>query len=89
LEVHYHLGKVNVVVDALSRKHRCNHLTVQSHSSCCDPGEPSVRVIPHGILNNIAFISTLKEDVITVQRTDVGMGYLRRRLELGEAQCFR
>jgi hypothetical protein len=28
LEVHYHLGKANVVADALSRKHRCNHLTV-------------------------------------------------------------
>jgi hypothetical protein len=23
LEVHYHLGKANVVADALSRKHRC------------------------------------------------------------------
>jgi ribonuclease HI len=26
LEIHYHLGKANVVVDALSRKHHCNHL---------------------------------------------------------------
>jgi hypothetical protein len=42
LEVHYHPGKANVVVDALSRKHRCNHLTVQSHSTCCDPEEPSL-----------------------------------------------
>jgi hypothetical protein len=42
LEVHYHPGKANVVVDALSRKHRCNHLTFQSHSSYCDPEEPSL-----------------------------------------------
>jgi hypothetical protein len=28
LEVHYHPGKANVVVDALSCKPRCNHLTV-------------------------------------------------------------
>jgi hypothetical protein len=42
LEVQYHLGKANVVADALSRKHRCNHLTVQSHSICCDPEEPSL-----------------------------------------------
>jgi hypothetical protein len=40
-------------------------------------------------LNNIALIPTIKEDVIIAQRPDVGMGYLRRRLELGEAQCFR
>jgi hypothetical protein len=26
LEVHYHLGKVNVVANALSRKHHCNSL---------------------------------------------------------------
>jgi hypothetical protein len=42
LEVHYHSGKANVVADALSRKHRCNHLTVQSHSTCCDPEESSL-----------------------------------------------
>jgi hypothetical protein len=40
-------------------------------------------------LNNIALILTIKEDIITAQRTDVAMGHLRQRLELGEAQCFR
>jgi hypothetical protein len=40
-------------------------------------------------LNNIALIPTIKEDIITAQITDVGMGHLRQRLELGEAQCFR
>jgi hypothetical protein len=39
LEVHYHPGKANVVADALNRKHRCNRITVQSHSPCCDPEE--------------------------------------------------
>jgi hypothetical protein len=28
LKVHYHSGKANVVADALSRRYRCNHLTV-------------------------------------------------------------
>jgi hypothetical protein len=88
LEVHYHPDKANVVADALSRKHRCNHLTVQSHSSCCEPEEPSLRIVPHGRLNNIALIPTIKEDVIAAQKMDVGMGQLHRRLELGEAQCF-
>jgi hypothetical protein len=89
LEVHYHPDKTNVVADALSRKHRCNHLTVQSHSSCGDPEELSLRVVPHGRLNNIALILTIKEDITAVQRMDIGMGHLRRRLELGEAQCYR
>jgi hypothetical protein len=84
LEVHYQPRKANVVVDALSRKHRCNHLTVQSHSSCCDPKEPSLQVVPCGRLNNIALIPTIKEEVIAAQRTNIGMSHLRRRLELGE-----
>jgi hypothetical protein len=64
LEVHYHPGKANVLADALSHKHRCNHLIVQSHSSCCDPEELSLRVVPYGRLNNIALIPTIKEDVV-------------------------
>jgi hypothetical protein len=39
LEVHYQPGKANVVADALSHKHRCNHLSIQSHHSYCDPKE--------------------------------------------------
>jgi hypothetical protein len=89
LEVHYHSEKVNMVADALSRKHRCNHLTIQPHTSCCGPKELSLRVVPYGKLNNIALIPTIKEDVITTQRTDVGMSHIRQRLELGEARCFR
>jgi hypothetical protein len=46
-------------------------------------------VVPHGSLNNITLIPTIKEDVITAQKTDVGMEHIRRTLELGEAQCFR
>jgi hypothetical protein len=78
-----------VVADALGRKHRCNHLTVQSHSLCCDPEEPSLQVVLHGRLNNIALIPTIKEDIIAAQRTDVEMGHLHQRIELGEAQWFQ
>jgi hypothetical protein len=84
LEVHYHPGKVNVVADALNHMHRCNHLTIQPHTSCCDPKELSLRVVPHGRLNNIALIPTIKEDVISAQKMDVAMGHIRSRLELDE-----
>jgi hypothetical protein len=46
-------------------------------------------VVPHGRLNNIALIPIIKEDIIAIQRMDVGMGHLCRRMELGETQCFR
>jgi hypothetical protein len=88
LEIHYHPRTANVVADTLSHKHHCNYLIIQPLTTCCDPEEPSLRVVPHGRLNNIALISSIKEDVINAQKTDVGMGHIRRRLELGEAQCF-
>jgi hypothetical protein len=84
-----HSRKENVVVDALNHKHHYNHLMVQPLTSCCDPEEPSLRVIPHCKLNNIPLIPTIKEDDIVMQRMDVGMGYKQRRLELGEVKCFR
>jgi hypothetical protein len=46
-------------------------------------------VVPHGSLNNIALLPTIKEDIVAAQKMDVGMEHIRRRLELGEAQCFR
>jgi hypothetical protein len=61
---------------------------IQPLTCCCDPEEPSLRVIPHGRLNNIALIPTIKEYVITTQRWDVGIGHIHRRLELVETQCF-
>jgi hypothetical protein len=88
LEIHYHPRKANVVVDALSRKEHCNHIMAQPVTSGGDPEEPSLRVIPHGVLNNITLIPTIKEDVITMQKIDVGMGNIRRRLQLGEVKCF-
>jgi hypothetical protein len=88
LEIHYHPRKANVVADALSRKHHCNNLMVQPLTSCCDIEESCLWVIPHGALNNIALIPTIKEDIIAAQKMDVEMGHIQRRLELGEAKCF-
>jgi hypothetical protein len=66
LEIHYHPGKANVMADALSHKHHCNHLMIQPLTSCCDLEEPNLCVIPHGALTNITLIPTIKEEVITV-----------------------
>jgi hypothetical protein len=74
LEIHYHPGKANAVADALSHKELCNHIIVQPLTSSGDPEEPSLQVIPCGALNNIAFIPSIKEDVIAAQKMDVGMG---------------
>jgi hypothetical protein len=88
LEIHYHPGKANVVADVLSRKEHFNHIMVQPITSGGDQKEPSLRVIPRGVLNNITLISTIKEDVITAQKMDVGICHIKGRMKLGEAKCF-
>jgi hypothetical protein len=91
LEIHYHPRKANVVANAISCKEHCNHIMVQPITSDGDPEETHLCVIPcgvTGVLNNIALIPTVKEDVITTQKIDVGMGHIRRRMKLGEAKCF-
>jgi hypothetical protein len=88
LENHYHPGKANVIAYKLSCNHHCNHLMAQPLTSCCDPEEPSLQVIPHAMLTNIALIPTIKEDFIVTQKMDVRMGHIRIRLELREVKCF-
>jgi hypothetical protein len=65
-----------VAADALSRKHHCNNHMLQPLTSCCDPEEPSIRVVPHGALNNITLITTIKEDIIAAQKAGIGMGHI-------------
>jgi hypothetical protein len=76
MEIHYHPGRANVVADVLTRKHHCNHLIIQLLTTYCDPEEPSLRVVPHGRLNNIALIPTIKKDVIAAQKMDMRMGHI-------------
>jgi hypothetical protein len=40
LEVHYHLGKANVIADVLSRKAHCNYLP-----AVCSTGEESTTLV--------------------------------------------
>jgi hypothetical protein len=53
---------------------------IQPLTSCCGLEELSLCVVPHGALTNIVLIPTIKEEVIAVQKMDIGMGHIRRRL---------
>jgi hypothetical protein len=69
LEVHYHPGKENVVVDVLSRKAHYNYLPVV----CLMGEESSTRVLPDLSLYNITLTPILRDEIITTQRNDEGM----------------
>jgi hypothetical protein len=87
LEVHYHPGKENVVVDVLSRKAHYNYLSVV----CLMGEESSTRVLPDLSLYNITLTPVLRDEIITAQRNDEGMGHIKRRIQEGDPKvaCFR
>ena len=78
LEVHYHPGKANVVADALSRKVHCNYVPVRPSVRilCCELEQLSMDMIQQGILFNLTLDTTLRDQIIEAQRTDVGMSHI-------------
>jgi hypothetical protein len=84
--VHYHPGKANVVVDALSRKGHCKYLPVVR----CTGEESSTRVLPDLSLFNVTLTPTLKGEIIATQKNDAGMAHIKRRILEGDpkAACF-
>jgi hypothetical protein len=86
LEVHYHSGKANVIVDALSCKTHCNYLSAVHVTG----EESSTQVLPDLSLFNITLTPTLKSEIIAAQKNDEGMGHIKRRIQEGDPKvvCF-
>jgi hypothetical protein len=86
LEVHYHPGKMNLVVDALSHKAYCNYLpTVRSTGE-----ESNTRVLPDLSAFNITLTPTLRSEIIAAQKHDKGMRLIKGRIREGDPKvdCF-
>ena len=86
LEVHYHLGKANVVADALSRKVHCNCLSVELYNEtlCAEMQRLNLEIIPQGTLSHISIEPTLFDQVIMAQLHDKGVGIIKQKLSEGE-----
>jgi hypothetical protein len=87
LEVHYHLGKANVVANTLSRKAHYNYLPVVRSNR----EESITRVLPDLSLYNITLTPTLRSEIIAAQKHDKGLGHIKRRMREGDPKvaCFR
>jgi hypothetical protein len=87
LEVHYHTGKANVVVNALSRKAHYNYLPAIRLTGKVS----STRVLPNLSLFNITLTPFLRAEIIAAQKDDKGMGHIKRRMREGDPKvaCFR
>ena len=81
MEVHYHLGKANVVVDALSWKSHCNALEALL--------EDGFNLLHPIVLHNITVICSLESKIIEVQKTYVGVFHIKRKMKEQETKHFK
>ena len=78
LEVHYHTGKANVVADALSRKYHYNSLL-----------EDGFNLLHPMVLHNITVSSSVESKIIKLQKTDVGVFHIKRKMKGQKTKHFR
>jgi hypothetical protein len=93
LEVHYHPGKANVVVDALSRKAQCNYMSMDARvTTLCDElCKLNLEVVPSGELRYISVEPTLQEQIVQAQIGDKGVQVIKDMLKqkAEKYKCFR
>ena len=78
LEVHYHPGKANVVADALSWKYHSKPLL-----------EDGFNLLHRVVLHNLTISCSLEAKVMELQKTDVGIFHIKRKMEEKETKHFR
>jgi hypothetical protein len=70
------LRKGKCSCDALSCKAHCNYLPVVHLTG----EESSIRVLPNQSLYNITLTPILRDEIITVEKNDEGVGHIKRRM---------
>jgi hypothetical protein len=91
LEIHYHLGKANVVADALSHKVSCHCLTVKTSDNtlCQEMEKLNLELIQQGALSQLKLESVLLQRIMDAQKDNEGMKHIHEKIEAGKAKCFR
>ncbi|WVZ76423.1 LOW QUALITY PROTEIN: hypothetical protein U9M48_024400, partial [Paspalum notatum var. saurae] len=90
LEIHYHPGKANVVADALSRRAHCNVIEARPtvRVLCCEIDEIELPTEQLAELYNLIIEPTIKEQIITAQKQDKGMAFIREGKDEKKRACF-
>ncbi|WVZ97226.1 hypothetical protein U9M48_042776 [Paspalum notatum var. saurae] len=90
LEIHYHPGKANVVADALSRRAHCNVIEARPivRVLCCEIDEIELPTEQLAELYNLIIEPTIKEQIITAQKQDKGLAFLRAGMDEKKRACF-
>jgi hypothetical protein len=81
LQVHYHPSKANVGADALSRKSHCNSLVSEDFNLS--------HLLHPVVLHNLMVDCSLRSRIIELQKTDVGVFHIKRKMKEQETKHFR
>ncbi|WVZ93918.1 hypothetical protein U9M48_039868 [Paspalum notatum var. saurae] len=90
LEIHYHPGKANVVADALSRRAHCNVIEARPtvRVLCCEIDEIELPTEQLAELYNLIIEPTIKEQIVTAQKQDRSMAFIREGVDEKKRACF-
>ena len=90
MRLHYHLGKANVVADALSRKSHFNTLMTGGlpKELAEDLRELCLVIVPRGYVAELEIHSTLMEKIRGAQKTDKEIAAIKERMSKGKAKGF-
>ncbi|WVZ70952.1 hypothetical protein U9M48_019581 [Paspalum notatum var. saurae] len=90
LEIYYHPRKANVVADALSRRAHCNALEVRPTARviCWEMDQIEMPTEQLAELYNLIIEPTIKEQIITAQKQDIGMAFIREGIDEKKRACF-
>ncbi|WVZ80504.1 hypothetical protein U9M48_027974 [Paspalum notatum var. saurae] len=91
LEIHYHLGKANVVADALSRKSYCNLLTGEELPTelCAEIEQLRLDFVTTKKLNELRVRCTLEDHIRQAQKDCPSIAELKVGMEKGLLPDFR
>ncbi|WVZ90569.1 hypothetical protein U9M48_036860 [Paspalum notatum var. saurae] len=91
LEIHYHLGKANVVADALSRKSYCNLLIGEELSAelCAEMEQLRLDFVTNEQLNELRVRCTLEDQIRQAQKDCPSIAELKVGMEKGLLLDFR
>ena len=90
LNIQYHLGKVNVIADALSRKASCGCTLVERNvdSLCQDMQRLNVSQIAKGSLSMLQVTSHLLQDIKIGQHLDEDLVIIKERIKYPKYKSF-
>jgi hypothetical protein len=90
VEINYHLGKANVVADALSRKTYCNNLMMKEEQPALHEELEKVRIeiLDHGQANELRVTYDLEDRIRTAQKSCAEIRVLRGLMKEGQVEDF-